>query len=161
MKKFTSLIIIFIVLLGGFITISNLITNLTPEEHFSNQSIMNNSIKSKIKALYLYNETSSYYIYDNYEALFSDNNEITLNGINVTEFVKDTTVAADYHVLIVGSSAFGRWNEPNASRANAIVGTNKPVLALGNGGGASAAGPDGPGRQNIRGGPEREAHGDD
>ncbi|MFX0207901.1 MAG: nitrous oxide reductase family maturation protein NosD [Candidatus Hodarchaeota archaeon] len=87
----------------------------------------------QIKVLYLFNSSDQHYDYDNYANLFSDNETITLTGIEVTEFSQNPSVAADYQVIIVGYSAF-HWRYQNPSRANAIVNTNCPVLALGRAG---------------------------
>ncbi len=121
--------------MGSLIVIPNRINQKTDENLFINPISVTNSLSSKIKVLYLYNSSDAYYRYDSYEALFESSEEIVLNGINASDFAKDATIASDYHVLIVGVSAFGWWNNPNASLANMIVGTNLPVLALGYGGG--------------------------
>ncbi|MHA1971725.1 MAG: hypothetical protein ACTSW1_01960, partial [Candidatus Hodarchaeales archaeon] len=87
-----------------------------------------------INALYLYsNYTTGYY--NEYKALFNSVDAINLEIMNITEFMKNNTIAKFYNIVIVGASAFDYWTNPNASRSNAIVDTERPVLALSSGGG--------------------------
>jgi hypothetical protein len=135
MKKQYVSILLLMILFGGIVAFPKLIQNNSTVNSFSNSFPVRNSLFSKIKVLYLYNSTNSYYCFDAYKTLFASSDEIALNGINVSEFVKDVSVSSGYHVLIVGVSAFGYYTDANASRANAIVSAKKPVLALGHGGG--------------------------
>ena len=101
----------------------------------SNSLAILESVNSHIKVLYLSSVDQPNGYDGGLEMLYSNSDIITFNGINITEFFYNQTAAAEYQVLIIGSTTFETSGDMDSiSRAEAVIHTGKPVLAFSSGG---------------------------
>jgi hypothetical protein len=99
----------------------------------SNPKVQVNSASTTISVLYIFGNYTTLN-YPGYDSLFASNPFISLTGINITDFMVDSSIASAFDAIIVGHSSFDSWENPNNTKSTAIIDSGKPILSLGQGG---------------------------
>lgn len=99
-----------------------------------NSIVWLHSTENQASVLYLYSNLYVNQVTD-YQTIFSASPFISIEGMNLSRFIAQPELAQRFDLIIVGHSAFGWWNQLEATRSAAIVATGLPILALGYGGG--------------------------